>query len=305
MKIDISEKWLPVYEALDSSVRLKIINLLAQNPLNIKQLANELGLSSAIVTMHVKKLEAAGIIHCERKSINGAVQKLCFLDVDSLEIEFPGKQSEARRFHEFAMPIGQYSDFSATPTCGIATTEKIIGQFDDPRYFLDPDRVNAGILWFTEGFVEYRIPNFLLSVQEPEELEISMELGSEAPGVKDNWPSDITFFLNDIKVGQWTSPGDFGNIRGKYTPGWWSPHVAQYGIYKVLRITTDGSYIDGIKVSNISLSSLDIRQKYWTFRIAVLPEAVNAGGVTIFGKGFGNYNQDIIFKLYYNDLIQK
>ncbi len=299
MKTDISEKWLPVYEALASSVRIKIINLLAENPLNIKQLAGELGLSSAIVTMHIKKLEAASIIHSERTNINGAVQKLCFLDVESLEVQFPSKQAKIRNFHEFAMPIGHYSDFTVNPTCGIATPEKIIGQFDDPRYFLDPDRVNAGILWFAEGYVEYKIPNFLLSVQQPQELEISMELGSEAPGINNNWPSDITFFLNEKKIGQWTSPGDFGNIRGKYTPEWWSLQVGQYGLYKVTRITRNGSYIDGIKVSDTSLSSFDIRQKYWSFRVAVLPDAVNAGGVTIFGKGFGNYSRDIMFRLYF------
>ncbi len=299
MKTNISEKWLPVFEALSSNVRIKIINLLARQPLNIKQLAEELGLSSAIVTMHVKKLETAAIIHCERKSINGSVQKLCFLDADTLEIQFPGKQSQERRFHEFSMPIGHYSDFNATPTCGIATPEKVIGEFDDPRYFLDPDRVKAGILWFTEGFIEYKVPNFLLSVQEPEELEISMELGSEAPGINNNWPSDITFFLNEQKIGQWTSPGDFGNTRGKFTPNWWSLQVGQYGFYKAIRITREGSYIDGIKVSDISLSSLDIRQKYWSFRIAALPEAMNAGGVTLFGKGFGNYSRDIMFKLYF------
>jgi len=300
MKTDISEKWLPVYEALGSDVRIKIINLLAENPLNIKQLAQHLGLSSAIVTMHVRKLEGAGIIRSERKSIDGSVQKLCHLAVDSIEIAFPVKQANIRNYHEFSMPIGHYSDFRATPTCGIATPEKVIGQFDDPRYFLDPERVNAGILWFTEGYVEYRIPNFLLSVQQPEELEISMELGSEAPGVNNNWPSDITFFLNDYKLGFWTSPGDFGYSRGKYTPEWWSLQVGQYGLFKAIRINHSGTYIDGLKVSDISLSTLDIRQKYWTFRIAVLPDAINAGGVTLFGKGFGNYSRDIMFKLFFS-----
>jgi predicted transcriptional regulator len=300
MKADISDKWLPVYEALASSVRLKIINILAAKPLNVKQLAGELGLSSAIVTMHVKKLEAAGIIHCERKSLNGSVQKLCYLDAEALEVEFPNKTTKTRNFHEFAMPIGHYSDFSVTPTCGIATSEKLIGEYDDPRYFLDPERVNAGILWFTSGYVEYKIPNFLLSVQQPEELEISMELSSEAPGINSDWPSDITFFLNEHKVGQWTSPGDFGNIRGKYTPEWWSLHVGQFGLFKSVRITQEGSYIDGIKVSDTTLSSLDIRQKYWTFKIAALPDAVNAGGVTLFGKGFGNYSMDITFRLYFS-----
>lgn len=299
MKADISEKWLPLYEALSSNVRLKIIQLLSERPMNIKQLADQLGLSSAIVTMHVKKLEAGLIVKSERKSMNGAVQKLCYLDMDSLEISFPNKMSQVRSYHEFAMPIGHYTNFSATPTCGIATPVKIIGEFDDPRYFLDPERVNAGILWFTQGFVEYKVPNFLLSAQEPEELEISMELGSEAPGINNNWPSDITFFLNDKEIGKWTSPGDFGNSRGKYTPEWWSLNVNQYGLYKAIRITGQGSYIDGIKISDVNLSSLDIRQKYWSFKIAALPDAVNAGGVTIFGKGFGNYSRDITFKLYF------
>lgn len=299
MKANISDKWLPVYEALASRVRLQIINLLAESPMNVKQLAEQLSLSSAIVTMHIRKLESAAIIRSERKSLNGAVQKLCFLDMDSLEIDFPNKISKARAFHEFSMPIGHYSDFRATPTCGIATPEKLIGEYDDPRYFLDPERVNAGILWFTEGYVEYMVPNFLLSVQQPEELEISMELGSEAPGINNNWPSDITFFLNNHKIGKWTSPGDFGNKRGKYTPKWWSLKVGQYGLYKAIRINQDGSFIDGIKVSDTTLSSIDIQQKYWSFRIAALPDAVNAGGVTIFGKGFGNYSQDITFKLYF------
>ncbi len=58
MQLDISNESLPVYEALASSVRLKIIQLLSLNKMSVKELASELGLSSAIVTMHVKKLEA-------------------------------------------------------------------------------------------------------------------------------------------------------------------------------------------------------------------------------------------------------
>ena len=56
MKIDLSEQWLPVYEALASSVRMKIIKLLAQKPMNIKEIAAALDLSSSIITMHVGKL---------------------------------------------------------------------------------------------------------------------------------------------------------------------------------------------------------------------------------------------------------
>lgn len=299
MKIFISEKYLPIYEALASDVRLRVINMLAEKSMNIKEMAKELGLSSAILTMHIRRLENAGIIRSERIHSNGAVYKVCSLDVDSIEIEFPKKVEKATKAHEFILPVGHYTDFDVSPTCGLATVEKVIGYFDDPRYFLAPERVNSKILWFTKGYIEYKVPNHLFSDQTPRSLEVSMELSSEAPGVNDNWPSDISFFLNGIKVGQWTSPGDFGGIRGNYTPEWWSLSVGQYGLLKVLRIDDTGSYIDGEKISDVTLSMLDVRQKQWSFRIAVLDDAEHSGGVTIYGAGFGNYNQDIIFRLYY------
>lgn len=299
MKITLSEKCLPVFEALASDVRIKILCMLAEKPMNIKEMAENLGLSSAILTMHVRKLETAGLVHSERIHHGRSTFKVCHLITESIKIDFPLKKNRDIKIHEFVLPIGHYTDFSITPTCGLATTEKVIGYFDDPRYFLNPERVNAKILWFTKGFVEYRIPNFLLSDQNPVALEISLELGSEAPGVNNNWPSDITFILNGINIGQWTSPGDFGGTKGIYTPEWWSLSVGQFGLLKILRIDDTGSYIDGERVSDVTLSQLDLRHKQWSFKIAVLEDAVHAGGVTIFGAGFGNYDQDIVFRLYY------
>lgn len=299
MKIDTTEKWLPIYEALASKVRLKIIQLLSKQPMNIKELANELSLSSAILTMHIRKLEEAQIIKSERVHINGAIHKVSNLILDSLEIDFPTKQELLKRFHELTLPIGHYTDFNITPTCGLATQDTVIGFFDDPRYFLAPERVNASILWFTQGFVEYKLPNHLLSDQTPIALEISLELCSEAPGVNNHWPSDITFFLNGIKLGLWTSPGDFGGSRGRYTPEWWSLDLGQYGFLKIIKIDENGTFMDGQKISDITLNQINIRQQQWTFRVSVLEESEHAGGVTIFGAGFGNYNQDIILRLYY------
>ena len=99
MKIDISEKWLSVYEALDSSVRIKIIQLLSESPLNVKEIANKLELSSAIITMHINKLEKAGIVKGERTRSKGGVQKICSLIVDNIKIDFPKMKSEEVKFH--------------------------------------------------------------------------------------------------------------------------------------------------------------------------------------------------------------
>ena len=85
MNIEATEEWLPVYEALASKVRLKIIQLLAEKPRNIKELASELGLSSAIMTMHVKKLEKSGIVTSKRVRGNGGVKKICSLAVNRIQ----------------------------------------------------------------------------------------------------------------------------------------------------------------------------------------------------------------------------
>ena len=301
MKIDISEKWLPVYEALDSSVRIKIINLLSESPLNVKEIASKLELSSAIITMHINKLEKALIVKGERTRSKGGVQKICSLIVDGIKIDFPNEIKERAKHHEYIVPIGQYTDFKVTPTCGLATTEKIIGYFDDTRYFLDSQRVDAKILWFTQGFIEYKLPNYLLATEEPRELEISMEIGSEAPGANKNWPSDISFIINGIKIGQWTSPGDFADERGKYTPSWWKSDINQYGMWKVIKINDKGSFIDGERISDVKLEDIKIRSKQWILRLEVAADAQHIGGLTVFGSGFGNYDQDLIFRLYYTE----
>ncbi len=289
---------LPLLEALASETRMNIISLLASGPRNVKELAGDLGLSSAILVQHLNKLEKGGVIQTEKTSYRGVVQRRCTLALDSAELVFPFARESQERCHRISVPIGQFSDCRIEPTCGLATTERVIGVFDDPRWFLDPGRVNAAILWFSRGYVEYRIPNFLGRSQQPVALEISMELGSEAPGVNSDWPSDIHFSFNGKPLGFWTCPGDFADRRGRYTPPWWSSGVGQYGMLKILRFTPEGGWIDGQPLP-VSLTDLDIRRKDWVFRISVPDDARNVGGATLYGKGFGNHPLDLEFKLFY------
>jgi predicted transcriptional regulator len=303
MNLDVSEKSLPFYEAMASSVRLQVIKLLAKQPMNIRELSEAVGLSSAIMTMHVKKLENAGIIRTEKQRGRGGLQKVCSLAIEQAEIIFPNKMEHIREYHQTSISIGHYTDFSVEPTCGLATSEKFIGEVDDPRYFLDAERFQAQILWFSEGFIEYKIPNFLLSTENPLELVISMEIASEAPLTNNNWPSDITFYLNQVKLGTWTSPGDFGDKRGKYNPSWWPDDVNQYGLLKHLTITNHGTRMDGLPISDVTLEQVNVRDKQWTLRIACEKDSRNVGGVTLFGKNFGNYNQDIVLRLYFEKIV--
>ncbi|WP_201008673.1 ArsR/SmtB family transcription factor [Paenibacillus glycanilyticus] len=301
IKADTDQAWLPLYEALASPVRLNILDLLAAaaEPMNVKDLAAALGLSSAIVTMHVRKLEQAGIIQTKMVRKQGGTHKICEIAASRIQIDLPQPGFTPKKTHEISIPVGHYTEFEVYPTCGIATTEKVIGQFDDPRYFLEPERMNAGILWFGKGYVEYRIPNYLLPGQRPEELEIVLEISSEAPGYNENWPSDIVFTLNGVRIGMWTSPGDFGAVKGKYTPTWWQDFVNQYGLLKIIRVQKNGTFIDGQKISDVGIDQIGLNRNQWVFRLAVEDNAAHVGGLTLFGKGFGNYNQDMIFRVSY------
>ena len=296
MQLEINSEALPVYEALASKVRLQIIQLLSKKRMHIKEIADELHLSSAIITQHIKKLEEAQIVKTERIGH----QKVVSLGIDRIEINFPKKIFNAYSTIETSIPVGHYTDYSVEPTCGLASKDDFIGPVDEPRYFMVPERMKAQIVWFTQGFLEYQAPNLLKKDDTLKMMEISFEIASEFPFTNNNWPSDITFSLNDQELGSWTSPGDFGDIRGKYTPKWYPDHLNQYGLLKTIRITDLGTNIDGDFLSTLKISDLDTSADTWKLRFEVKGDAKNIGGCTLFGESFGNYNQDIKVKLFYS-----
>ncbi|MDQ0660866.1 transcriptional regulator [Paenibacillus sp. W2I17] len=297
IKANGEPQFLPLYEALASEVRWRIMDMIADREMNVKDIAAALELSPSIVTMHIRKLEDAGLIGSRRVRINGGTHKLCYLKQNQIEIELPSA-SQTSRTREQTIAVGHYTAFDIHPTCGLGTLEKEIGVWDDPRYFLDPERVHAAILWFGKGYVEYKTPNFVLPDQTTDAIEISMELASEAPGLRDHWPSDIRFTFNGISLGTWTSPADFGRAaRGKYTPEWWHRNVNQYGLLKTIRIDAYGTYMDGERMSDVTLADIKLSEPFWTLRFTVDEESPNVGGLTIYGAGFGNHDQDIVIRV--------
>ena len=111
---------------------------------------------------------------------------------------------------------------------------------------------------------------------------------------------DITVWINKVEIGTWTCPGDFGDKRGKFTPAWWKLEGSQYGLLKHFSVTNEGSFIDGEKLSDIKLSDLKIAEHH-SIRVqfGVKENAEHLGGMNIFGKGFGNYDQGIVLRAYY------
>lgn len=224
------DEGLEVFKALGSELRINIIKLLQENhEMNMNELATSLGITNGALTSHIKKLEESGIIQVMTERGGHGNQKICKVAVDKIVVDVESEETEEdQNIYNTEVKVGHYSDYNVYPTCGLATSKAIVGEVDDPRYFSHPDRINAGILWFTKGYIEYMIPNLLPSATKIDQITVSLEISSEAPGINNDWPSDISIFLNDVKIGTWTSPGDYGDVQGIFTPDWWFPNWNQY-----------------------------------------------------------------------------
>ncbi len=295
---------LEIFKALGSEVRIEIIKILLENHgMNMNELAGRLNITNGALTNHIKKLEDCGIVSISSESAGHGNQKKCSVYLDKILIDIDS-QEDFKNIYHTSLKVGHFTDYDVYPTCGLASNTALIGEVDDTRYFAHPGRYEAEILWFTRGYVEYIVPNFIPYGQKIDQITISLEISSEAPGINDIWPSDISFKINGKKVATWTSPGDFGSVQGIFTPDWWYPNWNQYGLLKILVINKKGTFIDGLQVSDVTIN--EFKFDYHStikLKLEVEEDAEHVGGLTIFGKSFGNYSQDIDVRINYSPIV--
>lgn len=292
-----------IFKALSTPMRLRIMELIYQNDqLSMNDLAEALDLTNSAISLHVSKLESAGLVTIKTTSGKRGIMKIVQPVYSRLIVDM-APQSAPRHCYQDEIYVGQYTSCDIHPTCGLATSANIIGELDDPRVFSYPERFNAGVLWLGYGSVTYNLPNRLRAGETLEELQISFEISSECPEFNEDYPSDIHFSINDKPLGKWISPGDYGARRGILSPYWWPELLNQYGLLKTLVINSEGTFIDGThRISKTTIQDLNIDYNsviHITF--AVPKDTANCGGMTLFGEDFGDYNQNIRVKAYYSD----
>jgi len=300
VKLD-SERGEAIRKALAAEQRARMLALIARRAMNVNEIAATLGLSQPTASTHIRVLEEAGLIECEYASTGKGSEKRCWARFDRLTFELDsGSPETEENVQEVQMPIGLFTNVSIKPTCGLASSSRVIGFLDNPQSFLMPDRADAQILWFADGWVEYTFPCDLPPTAEITGLELVAELCSEAPNYDNEWPSDITVWINGVEVGTWTAPGDFGGHRGRLNPDWWSDSLTQFGALKSWSVANSGCSIDGTAAGPARLS--DFGTSYArpvVVRIGNKPDAVHLGGLNLFGRRFGNYPQDLILRIRY------
>ena len=302
IKLDLNdvEMTVKVGKALSSEIRLHILKYLVETSANISEIAKKFDIPQSSAALHVKVLEEAGMINTyEKPGVRGS-QKVCGIIFEDIYLNAFKHKSNVKNTStiKLSMPIGNYFDCEVSGNCGLISEKSYLGVEDSPSSFYCDNRNEAQLLWFNTGYVEYRFPTYMLRNKKIEEVSFSFEICSEAPGYQNEWPSDITVWINGTEVDTMFLPGDFGGRRGTLNPEWWGESMTQYGLYKSISVKKDGCFENEEKCSGHTMESLQLAEgNYISLKLGVKPDAKHVGGMNLFGEKFGDYAQNIVMKV--------
>jgi len=247
------------------------------------------------------------------------------------------ENEDRKQYYEIELSPGNYFDFLAYPPCGLVDEAHIIQKWDDPSVFFGTERVNACLVWMSYGFLEYRVPlNIPFEDLGLEKVNIQMEISAQGglyeidmngvmqkhdalhfpdevdPKKAESGMSDITISLGGRDLVTVTVE-DFSRYQhaGRYTPTWW--RGSGYGKLVSLTVDSQGTFMDGQQVSMVTLDkvlnrSMLIKNRamkvslssgdYIPLRVGIHSNAQHISGLTLFGKGYGNYPHGILVRFY-------
>jgi predicted transcriptional regulator len=260
-----SSRDIRVLKAIGTEVRVRVLELLQNQEMNVTEISRSLGIPQSTAATSVLALEEAGLI--DSHSANGVKggQKVCPARYKEFLIIFnPPNIPRDSNVIEVEMPVGLFTSYDVSAPCGLCSRDSIIGYLDVPGTFFSPERIKAALVWFGKGYVEYKFPNNALYLEKGsiKRLELSVEMSSEVPGTDKKWLSDISVWINEKEIGVWTSPGDFGDRRGKFTPSFWKLEGSQYGLLTTWEVTSNGTFVDRKQVSEVKLKDLKLNDHH-------------------------------------------
>ena len=285
-------------KAISIPERLAVLELLQSEPKYLVEIAEHLDVPLSSVSRHVDALTEAGLIFVSYKPGPKGHSKLCAKAALSANITFEDVVHPTENAgYVTEMPVGLFSDCDITAPCGMVGKTDKIGDFDNPAEFFAAERVAAELLWFNTGFVSYKLPAAQYKCYK--EISVSFEVCSETIYHRNKWPSDITVSINDVEIDTFTSAGDFGGRRGKYTPAYWPVISTQYGVLMKFTVNANGVYVNNVlKNAAVTIDDLNLlRAGYVKFSLEIKEDAAHKGGINLFGKSFGDFPQAIVMTM--------
>lgn len=283
-----------VATALANETRLKMLMALNKNTYSITELAKHLDVPTSIIVFHMKVLEKVNLIKVlptpQKSKSTLYLSKLSNTILFSFEKNV--KVDNELEILEFDMPIGNYVSINEkTPIGGFNETQFV--SLDEPY---STQRFSLQNLYVgRNAYIEYLFPS--LNNNTLSELYFSLEICAESPNYNNNYYSDITFWINDVELLTFTSPADFGGRRGILNPSWLPESISQYGQLITISINRLGTYLNGVKVNNLTLENIKLNNsKSLKFSFGNKKGCQHNGGFNIYGKNAGDHPQNIVMK---------
>ncbi len=292
-----------VGRALSVPIRVEILSLLGGDQMSIADIARHLNIPQSSCAAHIRALQEAGLVRLEHVPGTRGNVKVCSRNADRIEIRMVEPREHVDDVLHVEMPVGAFTDCHVFETCGLADENGLMSMDDREENFYLPEHVRANILWTSRGYVEYSFPNQIFSLPFKAKLNkifIKAEICSEAPGFNNTWKSDVTLWINGKECGTYTCPGDFGDRKGLLNPSSWPAGRTQYGLLTTWEVNHEGTFVNDRKVEGSRIEDLEIMKKRKiVVRFGNKEDARYIGGFNLFGKGYGDYDQDIILGIGY------
>ena len=294
-----------VCDALSSPVRLKILKCLQKPPFQktIGEFIEELKIPKTTLIHHLKKLESVNMITEYYSTSSHGTIKYFGRDMQSANVCFyynpPKENTNNTVTITQSLGVGHFSDFNGN-SFSFATKEK---NYHFINSCFIPERFDAQLVYTHRGIITYYFDNGVAKQHNVTELNLSLEICSEAPYHNNDYLSDITFWLNQKEIATFVCEGDYGDRRGAFNPDWWKDGDTQYGKLLVITVNEKGVFFNGkLYNSKVTISDLKLASgNKINLTFGNKDTAVHVGGFNIFGKNFGNYPQDINLSLTYSD----
>ena len=276
-----------ICEAIGSQVRMDIMEqVLEHRAITLTDLAKNLHLTNGALTPHIKKLQSVGLIAVSPVPGKRGLSKVLTAATDKIVIDVASYLPENTQ--GFRIPVGQYRTVKTDLRCALVGAKGFIGETDDPRYFTYPEHTDCVGLWISRGNLTYTLPAAVPPLSVISEIRFHFEISAVSYGDEQN--GRISFAIDDVSLGSAAPPPENRDRRGALNPDWYDRVFPQYGSLKTLTVNALGSFWDGVKISEVTLSQLsDLK----TFTLS------SNAGFALFGHALGDYDTDIGYTIQY------
>ena len=106
-----------IFKALSTPMRLKIMQLIYENKnLSMNDLAEALDLTNSAISLHVSKLESAGLVAIQTTSGKRGIRKIVTPLHDKLIVDLAPHEASKPCYRD-EIAVGHFTSIDAHPTC--------------------------------------------------------------------------------------------------------------------------------------------------------------------------------------------